>query len=165
MLNYICHVDRHTQGCSALPGSPSPAELLDWGYWGRPEGLGSLLTPLTAAVATFGVLNAFLLANSEVSGPLHKGLERQSQRVQVHTKTSRGDPSSTTGKQMRLGDIRGTAVRICGSDSSTRSRFSQGSQSHGLSNKGNRIRSAKCLCEEQNCAKRLKLSHDTQPTL
>lgn len=131
--------DRHTHGCSAL------------------------LTTLTAALAPSGLFNAFLQANNEppvLCKSLSKGLKTQSQRLQVHTKTSSGDPKSSTGRQIRLGDILGAAVRICGSDSSPRSRFSQGSQPHGLSNKGNGIRSTKCLCEEQNCAKRLKLSQD-----
>lgn len=162
MLNYISHVDTdiHTHGCSALSGFSSPAELLNWGYWGRPEGLGSFLTALTPAVANPEVLNAFLLANSEATSPLQITF----QRSQIST-----EPKGTGTHQNQLGgpqqhhreadeagrhpwDSRG----FCGSDSSTRSRFSQGSQSHGLSNKGNGIRSTKCLCEEQNCAKRLK---------
>lgn len=95
---------RHTHSCLALSGSPSPAELLDWGYWGRPEGLGSFLTTLKPAVANSGVLNAFLLANSEATSPLQVTFQSSQKKYIAkgyrHTlKPAEGTPPAPQGSR------------------------------------------------------------------
>lgn len=184
-LNYVCHVDTDTHAASTetpplcpgdwllnllglrLPkGKRSPpaslptAELQDWGYSGRPQGLGSFFISLIQAGGKFWGVKCFLLGRSKATSPLQITFQWSQKKYRAkefrHAPKPAGRvPPAPQGSRLGWETVDRTAVKIQGSDPLPRCRFSQGSQSRGLTNKGDGIRGIKCLCGEQNCAKQL----------